>query len=425
MSAPHSAEPPIAVYLRGIYQELANVVAPDASTQRGRNALAMVLEMLSHLAVREARGREFLSDQGEAPSERDWHRRALEAEAAFSAAAIASDTRNVLITEESLTRYLRARLPGSTVKVARVRAVLGGLSKLTAILDLDGSPRPADRIVIRRDVPGGAFENNSVLREVEVLRVLHSQGVAVAEPLWVEEDASVLGQPFLVTAFAEGEQFADLQTHPVERSVLENANRELARVLAAVHRIDVDAAGLAGDKAGAPLRFHVSSLIDASEAEWRRRRLWPSPIVTAGYAWLRANICDTSRPRSIVHGDASIRNLLIHQGRAAALLDWETWHIGDAAEDLAYAEDEIAPHMPFEKFLDAYYAAGGAQVSAADLQFWRIWRHTRNAAHAAACIDGAVSGATPGVIPAYMSVKWHRYCVGRLYDCLNATRQGD
>lgn len=349
-------------------------------------------------------------------SERQWHQRSEARENELKAGE--SVAAGKAVTTEILTTYLQARDPQAPrVTASRILSVLGGNSKDTIIAELQGPDRVADRIVIRRDVPNGPFDVTAT-DELGVLTALHEAKVPVAKPLWVERNPQVLGAPFLVTGFSEGAPAADLSTNVREEESPQQAMLVLAQVLAKVHAVDVTRIPGSEAIAGHSVQWHVTALIDLYEDQWRRRRVWFSPVLASAFAWLRANVSSEALRPAIVHGDASIRNLLVHKGKATAIIDWETWHIGDPAEDIAYAEDEISPHMSFDQFLSAYYESGGNRISPERMKFWSIWRHVRNAVSGASMIEGTAYGTRPGVISPYSGVRWYRYTVQRVAELL-------
>ncbi|MGD9794402.1 MAG: phosphotransferase family protein [Acidimicrobiia bacterium] len=51
---------------------------------------------------------------------------------------------------------------------------------------------------------------------------------------------------------------------------------------------------------------------------------------------LSATLPDVGDMPSVVHGDVGAGNFMVNEGRLAAMLDWETAHVGDPHEDLAW-----------------------------------------------------------------------------------------
>ncbi len=57
----------------------------------------------------------------------------------------------------------------------------------------------------------------------------------------------------------------------------------------------------------------------------------------------------------------------------AGLLDWEFSHVGDVAEDLAYARPFIEQVLSWAEFEQLYRAHGGAEVDPGAIHFWGVF----------------------------------------------------
>ena len=110
--------------------------------------------------------------------------------------------------------------------------------------------------------------------------------------------------------------------------------------LVALHTLDWRAAGL--DFLGVP--EPGADFARREIARWRRlvdlSGLEPDPVLVDVLAWLEADPPSTER-LVLVHGAYRTGNLLIHDDRVAAVLDWETQVIGDPMYDVAYVLSEL------------------------------------------------------------------------------------
>jgi aminoglycoside phosphotransferase (APT) family kinase protein len=101
---------------------------------------------------------------------------------------------------------------------------------------------------------------------------------------------------------------------------------------------------------------------------------------------------------------------MVNEGRVTAVLDWEFAHVGDSAEDLAYAQARLEGLVDWQHFLDEYLAAGGPPVAAERFGFYTIWRGVRNATCCAVGLAAFESGKNTDLRLAYAGrVLIHRY----------------
>ena len=212
----------------------------------------------------------------------------------------------------------------------RVRQYEGGQSNPTFLVQ--SSTR---QVVLRKKPPGVLLPTaHQVDREFRILAGLAGSGVAVPEVYALCEDASVIGTTFYVMAHVEGRIFTDPRLpglHPGDRRAL-----YLSTVagLAAVHAVDVDAAGLGA--LGPP-----SGYLERQVGRWARQyaasRTEDIDAMDALVRWLPEHL-PPSPPTTLVHGDYRIGNLVFARdsARLAGVLDWELATLGDPFADLAY-----------------------------------------------------------------------------------------
>src|SRR5262245_21955670 len=101
-----------------------------------------------------------------------------------------------------LEAYLAQHVAGFHGPLA-VRQFKGGQSNPTYLLET-----PARRYVLRRKPPGKLLPSaHAVDREYRVIRALHAQGFAVAEPVLYCADEGVTGTAFYVMGFVDGRVF--------------------------------------------------------------------------------------------------------------------------------------------------------------------------------------------------------------------------
>jgi len=434
--------------LHALQRDLREVIAPELSSDAARSTLMMVDEMLGWIGVTQASGddlaqlpippleqgalssppydagSELIGDEAfaqmmaqaaaaisAAPDDRAFARAAIQAEAArlaredalFATSQAERAPLDTPLSPERLSAWLGnlADFQGGS-RVAAVSRVVGGFSKDTWLVDMTDGPDALRKLVLRRDLPFGPGEN-SVVDEAPLLAALSAQGLPVPRPIAVERTGAVAGTPFILVPRLPGKAvFGDWDAEPTLRAAIA---ADVAQTMAHCHRIDAQTLGLPT----IAQQDAVAAMVSLWRGKWERRRLYPSAILEAAFAWLAANVPPGPQPACLVHGDVSFRNTLIEQGRLTALLDWEFAHLGDPVEDLSYFELVAAPVTDWPAVLQAYEAAGGPPYDPARARFYAVWRSTRNAVTTATAWHGFVRGLYPVSKAAYQGLSLYRF----------------
>ncbi len=198
------------------------------------------------------------------------------------------------------------------------------------------------RSYVMRTKPGPAAKllasAHAIDREFTVMRALHGSEVPVPRMHLLCEDESVLGRAFYIMEFMPGRVLWE-QSLPA----FDNAGRaaiygEMNRVIAALHRVDVNAVGLAGY--GKPGNYFERQI-----GRWSKQYLAsitePIDAMAELMAWLPAHMPASARDEnevSVVHGDFRLDNLVFHETepRVVAVLDWELSTLGHPLADFSY-----------------------------------------------------------------------------------------
>lgn len=250
----------------------------------------------------------------------------------------------------------------------------------------ENGTRKARRLVLRRQPEAGLLEPYDLREQVAAMRAL--QGVMQVPPLlWFEEDPAVLGAPFYVMGFVEGDVPLPMMTPGAELPIPDAATREalaldLASNLARLHRFDWRGAGFEIFAAPSGLRQAAQMQIDLWRGYYDRSRPEPAPILAKAFRELdrRAAAIPEQGPVTIVHGDYRTGNFLRLGTRVTAVLDWELVHLGDPMEDLAWACSRLwrgqtnyaGLLVECSRFVDMYREAGGYEIDAARLAFYDL-----------------------------------------------------
>ena len=243
----------------------------------------------------------------------------------------------------ALERWLSARLEGFQGPLS-VEMFKGGQSNPTYKLITPGCS------YVMRAKPGPVAKllpsAHAIEREFAVMRGLHGSDVPVARMHVLCEDESVIGRAFYVMEFVQGRVLWD-QSLPgmsnAERGALYD---EMNRVIAALHKVDYAARGLAGY--GKPGNYFERQIGRWSK-QYQASVTQPIPEMDRLIEWLPAHIpasAQDSALTSIVHGDYRLDNLIFHptEPRVLAVLDWELSTLGHPLADFSY--HCMAWHIP-------------------------------------------------------------------------------
>jgi aminoglycoside phosphotransferase (APT) family kinase protein len=235
-----------------------------------------------------------------------------------------------------------------------IRQFKGGQSNPTYLL-----ATPARCYVLRRKPPGKLLPSaHAVDREYRVIRALHAQGFAVAEPLSFCADESIVGTPFYVMSFADGRVFWEPQmpgSNAIERAAVYDAmNATIARL----HTFDPPQIGLGDFGKG---ENYVARQVDRWSKQYRASQTEAIDAMERLIEWLPSHIPPGGAPR-LVHGDYRLDNLIVANDapQIVAVLDWELSTLGDPLADFTY--HLMAWHMPHSES-----AAGTATLVGHDL----------------------------------------------------------
>ncbi|WP_235215813.1 phosphotransferase [Mycobacterium kyorinense] len=240
--------------------------------------------------------------------------------------------------EAALQRYLDGRLPGfdSGVEVGQFQ---GGQSNPTFHLTT-----AAGEYVLRKKPPGKLLPRaHEVEREHRVMAALADTDVPVPRMRLLCDDESVIGTTFFVMDYVPGRIFPDRvlrECTPEHRAAI---YEDLARVLAALHRVDWRAVGLEGF--GKP-EGYMQRQVALWTRQWEAARVEDTSAMDQLARWLPEHLPPDDEPACIAHGDYRLGNVLIHptEPRVVAVLDWELATIGHPLADLAYAC--LTYHLP-------------------------------------------------------------------------------
>ncbi|MBC7656291.1 MAG: phosphotransferase family protein [Frankiaceae bacterium] len=234
------------------------------------------------------------------------------------------------LPDAALATYLQAHVPGFEGPLVSTK-FQGGQSNPTYRIDA-----ASGTYVLRRKPPGQLLASaHAVDREFRVLSALQGSAVPVARPLHLCTDESVIGSIFYLMAFVDGRIFWDPSLPELgvdDRAATFDA---LVGTLAALHRVDVAAVGLADN--GKPGNYFARQIARWSE-QYRASQTRKIPAMDALIDKLDARCPADDGTVSLTHGDYRIDNLMFHptEPRVIAVVDWELSTLGHPLADLGY-----------------------------------------------------------------------------------------
>jgi aminoglycoside phosphotransferase (APT) family kinase protein len=254
------------------------------------------------------------------------------------------------------------------VTVGESTRLSGGASKETWSFDAIAPDGTRTGLILRRDALGRPSQPGAVDREAAAISIAHYAGLPVPELLFSSGAAGFFGSAGMIMRRVEGETIA--------RRILRDDEYAAARG-ALVRQLGEFAAGLHAQEVPTffPNPDPLAGLREQLDAFGR-----PSEVFELAMAELAANP-PAAREPVLLHGDFRLGNVIVGPEGLRAVLDWELTHVGSPAEDLGWlcvkawrfgAAPPVAGLGSREELLAAYHAAGGAEISVAELRWWEI-----------------------------------------------------
>jgi aminoglycoside phosphotransferase (APT) family kinase protein len=238
-----------------------------------------------------------------------------------------------LLVLERVREFLDLHGLGSGERIRAQRIGEGGGSNFTFLLE-----RAEGRYVLRRPprppLPPSAHD---MVREAKLQLALAPLGIRVPSILAVCEDESVLGVPFYVMDYLEGDVINSRLPPGLreDEAARRRLGEDLVDTLVEIHAADVGTPGLAAfARPGSYLERQVRRFSQLWEVNATRE----IPTVGEVGTWLGEHLPDPLAP-TVVHGDYRLGNMMVARDkpdRIVAVLDWEMGAIGDPRADVGY-----------------------------------------------------------------------------------------
>lgn len=258
-----------------------------------------------------------------------------------------------------LAAWLEANVTYSQVIVTNIQLITGGRSNLTYRVTVDAQREQT--FILRRPPLGHVLPTaHDMSREFRVLSGLSGSSVPVARPLALCTDDDIIGAPFYVMSFVDGQVLRTLDdAEALTPAQAARLSEDLAGMLATIHGVDLAAAGLTDLGRG---RGYLRRQLD----RWQRQWQLSATRQVQGYDTLVARLA-AAMPEdgeiTLVHGDFRLDNVIVAPApgepapgepspggpspggpapggpspggpHIAAVVDWEMATLGDPLADL-------------------------------------------------------------------------------------------
>lgn len=198
-------------------------------------------------------------------------------------------------------------------------------------------------MVLRKKPPPPILPSaHAIEREFRILSALHRVGFPVPQPIDFCHDESILGTPFYMMEFVDGDIFESCDLSNIDQGCRRHIYFQMAKTLAKLHSIDPSTIGLGN--------FGRAEGYTSRQVEIWYKQFVRSQQVHKGILWdamnslydvlrKRARDVQTTHGGCIAHGDFRLDNLIYDRisHDVLGLLDWELSTLGDPIADLAYS----------------------------------------------------------------------------------------
>ena len=286
---------------------------------------------------------------------------------------------------ESLARFIAAHSGARGATITHMSRLSGGAIQENWLLqaELDGGPLAgALDVVLRTDSPSGVSESHSRAEEFALLHTVFEAGVTVPEPLWLCQDAAVIGRPFFIMRRAAGTAAGhvlvkDLRYGGERDQLTERLGEELARI----HAIKPPHPALAflPPLAGTPsqhLRAQIRQFLDDNKLA--------RPVLEWGLRWLELN-APQHEAVALCHRDYRTGNYMVDEQGLTGILDWEFAGWSNPLEDIGWfcakcwrfgaREREAGGIGERDAFYRGYERVSGQPVPRAAIAYWEVMAH--------------------------------------------------
>ncbi len=228
--------------------------------------------------------------------------------------------------DKNFTRVVQKIDPHS--QLLHASKLEGGVSAQVTLLEILRPDGQMQKMIVRQHGAGNLKHNPQIAAdEFKLLQLLHSVGLAVPMPYYLDQSGAIFPVPYIVMEYIEGKP-------ELAPSHVADLIPPFTTYLSRIHHVDCSKLGVsflpqAEKRCGEMVRERPAK-VDASFSEGSIRAAleaaWPLP---------------QHNPPALLHGDFWPGNVLWRDGQLVAVIDWEDAESGDPLADIANSRLEM------------------------------------------------------------------------------------
>ncbi len=289
------------------------------------------------------------------------------------------------VNQDALATFIAKRAAARKASITQITRLSGGAIQENWLILLtlsDGPMAGKLDLVMRTDSPSGVSQSHSRAAEFSLLQTVYQCGVCVPEPLWLCEDAQIIGRPFFIMRRVGGSAAGHVLVKDSQFSgdrirLAERLGEELARI----HTIKPPNTSLSflPMPIGAPSQHLVGRARHVLDTNKLTR-----PALEWGLRWLEIH---APREEQIVlcHRDYRTGNYMVDAQGLTGILDWEFAGWGNPLEDIGWFcakcwrfgvnAREAGGIGQREDFYRGYERISSTSIERDAIRYWEVMAH--------------------------------------------------
>ncbi len=250
-------------------------------------------------------------------------------------------------------------------KLLRTWELKGGVSAQVTAIEIERPDGYTQKMIVRQHGEVDLKHNPHIAAdEFKLLQLLHSVGLAVPEPYYLDQSGEIFPTPYVVIEYIEGETI--FGPHYIADFIL-----QLAMQLYRIHEVDC-------------VKLDVSFLPLHAEKVAEKIGERPEKVDEAFEEGRILDVLEEVWPLSeqnrsvLLHGDFWPGNILWRDGQIVGVIDWEDAALGDPLADIANSRLELLWAFGVEamqRFTHHYQSL--ADIDFTNLAYWELYAALR------------------------------------------------